>query len=150
METPQKTRIAYTDENGMNRVISILPEQMPFYIKYQKTKEEIENGRWKGENREKAYECLEKCIAGFTYQKSKDEPMECECGAIINRCVIARHRATAKHLKQMEALKQDENPKEPIQLADTDKICECGQVVSKANYARHLIGNRHAKYMQNR
>ena len=78
---------------------------------------------------------------------SKDEHIECECGCSIMRCQMARHRATAKHAKQLEALNVEEKPKEPFVMANTDKICECGQVVSKANYARHIEGNRHAKYM---
>lgn len=148
METPQKIQVAYTDANDKNHIISILPEQMPFYNKWRKTKEEIENGRWKGENREKAYECMEKCIKAFTYQKSKDEYIKCECGCDIMRCQMARHRATAKHDKMMEALEASQLPKPPPPpISDTDRMCECGKVVSKANYARHIQGNQHAKLM---
>ena len=148
MDPQIKTRVSYTDEDGKERIISILPEQMPFYEKWRKTKEEIENGRWKGENRQKAYECMEKCLKRFTYQVSKDLPMKCECGIIVNTCVIARHRATNKHAKMMQALEESKKPKPPPSpIAETDKLCECGKIVSKANYARHIQGNQHSKLM---
>jgi hypothetical protein len=153
MDTPQKIRVSYTDENDKARIISILPEQVPFYNKWRQTKEEIENGKWKGENRRKAYECLEKCVKKFTYQKTKDEPIICECGCEVIRSQLSRHRGTAKHEKMLEAIatpQEPREPREPAVIKDTDKICECGQVVSKANYARHINGNRHSKYMQNR
>jgi len=144
----EKIRISYTDENANEHKISILPEQMPYYKRWREIKQEIDSGKWKGENREKARAAMEKCIKLFTYQKTKDEPVICDCGLSIMRCHMARHKNTAKHAKQLEAVNIEEKPKEPIQIADTDKICECGQVVSKANYARHIDGNRHAKYME--
>lgn len=91
---------------------------------------------------------MEKCTKLFTYQKSKDENINCEWGCIIIRCQMARHRATAKHTKKLEALNIEEKPKEPFVMADTDKMCECGHIVSKANYARHIQGKRHANYME--
>lgn len=143
----EKTRISYTDADDKTHTISILPEQVKYYDRWRQIKQEIDSGKWKGENRQKAYAAMEKCVKLFTYQKTKDEHIECECGCSIMRCQMARHRATAKHAKQLEALNVEETPKEPFVMANTDKICECGQVVSKANYARHIEGNRHAKYM---
>jgi hypothetical protein len=147
----QKTRISYIDEDCKSRIITISNELLPYYDKWRKTKEEIENGRWNGANREKAYDCMEKCLAKFTYQSSKDEPIKCECGAIINRCVIARHRTTTKHIKQMKVL-EEQNPEEPTEIVieKTDKMCECGQIVSKAHYARHIMSSRHNKYMESK
>lgn len=150
MEPPQKTKVSYTDDDGKNRVISILPEQIQYYDRWRKIKQGLENGKWNAENRQKAYDAMEKCLKLFACQKSNYVAMTCECGATVNRGVIARHRATTKHSKRMEQLEKEEMPTEPIELADTDKICECGQIVSKANYARHLIGSRHAKHMVNK
>jgi len=144
----EKTRISYTDENDKTHITSILPEQMPYYKRWREIKEIVESGRLSDEKRERARENMEKCVKLFTYQKTKDEPVICDCGLSIMRCHMARHKNTAKHTKQLEAVNIEEKPKKPIQIADTDKICECGQVVSKANYARHIDGNRHAKYME--
>lgn len=152
MEPPQKTTVSYTDDDGKVRHTSILPEQLQYYDRWRKIKHALESNKLNSGQRQKAYDEMDKCVKLFTYQKSKDEPTTCDCGCVVIRSQLARHRATAKHTKQLEALNQEqeeeEMPRQPIQIADTDKICECGQVVSKANYARHLKGSRHAKYIQ--
>ena len=153
MDTPQKIRVSYTDENDKARIISILPEQVQFHKRWREIKEIVESGRLSDEKRERARENMVKCIKLFTYQKTKDEPITCECGCEVIRSQLSRHRATAKHEKMLESIetpREPREPREPAVITDTDKICECGQVVSKANYARHINGNRHAKYMQNR
>lgn len=145
----EKIRISYTDAaNDKTHIISILPEQVKFYDRWREIKEIVESGRLNREKALRARENMEKCVNLFTYQKTKDEHIECECGCSIMRCQMARHRATSKHTKQLEALNIEETPKEPFVMADTDKMCECGHIVSKANYARHIDGNRHAKYME--
>ena len=143
----EKIRISYTDANDKEHHPSILPEQLKYYDRWREIKEIVESGRLKEEKALRARENMEKCIKLFTYQKTKDERIECECGISVIRCQMARHRATSKHTKQLEALNIEEKPKEPFVMADTDKMCECGHIVSKANYARHIEGNRHAKYM---
>ena len=148
MDTPQKIRVSYTDENDKARIISILPEQVQFHKRWREIKEIVESGRLSDEKRERARENMVKCIKLFTYQKSKDEYITCECGCELMKCQMARHRATLKHSKIMEALEASQMPKPPpAPIANTDKLCECGKVVSKANYARHVEGNQHAKLM---
>lgn len=147
MDPQPKYCAAYTDLDGINRHISILPDQVVAYDKWRKTRDELANERWKGENIQKAVKCMEKCYEIFTYQMEKDLPMECECGCIITRCTVARHRATSKHKKLMESKPTAASP--PVALAETDLVCECGMIVSKANYSRHIKNSRHVKAMEN-
>jgi hypothetical protein len=147
MESQPKYCAAYTDLDGKNRFITLtLPKQIQAYEKWRKTRDEIENGKWKGDNLVKAVKCMEKCYDIFTYQKEKDLPMECECGCMITRCTMARHRATSKHKKLMESKPTAASP--PVALAETDLVCECGMIVSKANYSRHIKNSRHLKAME--
>jgi hypothetical protein len=146
METPQKFCAAYTDLDGRERYISILPNQVAAYDKWRKTRDELANGKWKGENLAKAVACMNKCYNLFTYQMDKDLPIECECGCLIIKCAMARHRATNKHKKLMEAKPTSSSPS--VTLAETDILCECGMIVSKANYSRHVKNSRHLKAME--
>lgn len=146
MDSQPKFCAAYTDHDGRERYISILPNQVPAYDKWRKTKEELANGKWKGENLVKAVKCMEKCYNIFTYQIEKDLPIACECGCMITKCTMARHRATSKHKKLMEAKPTESSA--PVKLAETDMVCECGMIVSKANYSRHLKNSRHMKAME--
>jgi len=147
MDPQPKYCAAYTDLDGKNRFISLtLPKQIAAYEKWRKTRDELDNGRWKGENIQKAVACMNKCYNIFTYQMEKDLPVECECGCSVIKSQFARHRATSKHKKLMEAKPTPSSP--PVALAETDMVCECGMIVSKANYSRHLKNTRHMKAME--
>lgn len=147
MDPQQNYCAAYTDLDGRNRFMTLVtPEQIKAYEKWRNTRDELANGRWKGENLVKAVKCMEKCYSIFTYQIQKDLPMECECGCMITRCTMARHRATGKHKKLMETKETPASP--PVALAETDMMCECGVIVSKANYSRHIKNSRHLKAME--
>lgn len=147
MDPQTKYCAAYTDLDGRNRFITLtLPKQIQAYEKWRKTRDELENGKWKGDNLVKAVKCMEKCYDIFTYQMEKDLPMQCECGCVITRCTMARHRETSKHKKLMESKPTKTSP--PVALAETDLVCECGMIVSKANYSRHIKNSRHLKAME--
>lgn len=145
MNPQKKELVSYTDDNGRDRFISLLPEQMKYYDNWRRIKTAIERGKLTDERRELAYENLEKCIKIFTYQVGKDEIVDCECGCKITKCTIARHRATKKHSKLMDAIENPPSPSPPAVVLETDMMCDCGMIISKANYARHIKNSRHTR-----
>ena len=148
MDPLQKITVSYIDENDKVRIISILPEQVSYHKRWREIKEIVESGRLSDEKRQRARENMVKCIKLFTYQVEKDLPIKCECGCMITRCTMARHRATSKHRKLMESKPTPSTPTPPVPIAETDILCECGMIVSKANHARHIKNARHLKALE--
>lgn len=153
MENSDKILISYTDDKEKVHVVHIAKEYEHIYKEWLKVKSELDKGancKWKGEQRQKAYDALERYSKKFTYQIDKDKPIDCECGCQVTKCQLARHRATSKHEKLMELKNNPPAPRPPVAMSNTDIVCECGMIVSKANYARHIKNTRHIKALENK
>jgi hypothetical protein len=151
MENSDKILISYTDENERVHVVHIAKQYEYIYKKWLEVKSELDKGancKWKGEQRQKAYDALEKYSKKFTYQIDKDKPIDCECGCQVMKCHLARHKVSPKHYKLMDAIENPPAPRQPVAMSNTDIVCECGMIVSKANYARHIKNSRHIKALQ--
>ena len=85
------------------------------------------------------------------YHAKKEElntPVNCECGLMINKQNITRHKKTKTHIDRMKNLADgkvlDNNPTDKTKK----QTCECGAVVSNLN--RHKKTKTHKKRMENK
>ena len=113
---------------------------------HQTKEERREYGIRKSKERYDANIERERKEASERYHAKKVElntPVRCECGLMINKQNLTKHKKTAIHNKRMEDLSDGK------ELDDTPKTkkqeCECGAFV--VNMKRHLEQGGHAKRM---
>ena len=74
--------------------------------------------------------------------------VKCECGLMINKQNLTRHKKTKTHIDRMKNLADgkvlDNNPKDKTKK----QTCECGAIVS--NLTRHMNTPSHKKRMENK
>jgi group I intron endonuclease len=64
------------------------------------------------------------------------EPIKCECGCVVKRGSLLRHKRTKKHTNLMSNTRYEQSVK-----------CECGCLTTKPNLSRHMKSKKHIELM---
>lgn len=72
---------------------------------------------------------------------AKPQTCECDCGAIINKSTLERHKLSSLHKNRLE---WGDDYKKRL---STQIICECGGKTSLKTMKQHITTARHQKYI---
>tara|TARA_R110002012_G_scaffold313164_1_gene524521 strand:+ start:531 stop:1232 length:702 start_codon:yes stop_codon:yes gene_type:complete len=112
---------------------------------YQAHKEErLENYKqYRQAHKEEISECQRKYRQSHKEELNKYscEKIECDCGCIVRRCNMARHKKTQRHLDcEQHIVKKPYDSSEKIE-------CECGCKVTRNHIERHKKSKKHLDLM---
>jgi len=142
-----KTLISYEDDNGLIRYKHISTINVKYYDAWMKFVAKTMDERFAAgtpEQRKMVYDAIEKYKKKAMYDTSKDLPIKCECGCMVTKCVMARHKKTDKHTNYIATLERGEIPS-----SDSKEItCECGAIIARAHISEHKRTLKHKKAME--
>lgn len=147
MDADKKTLISYEDDNGLTRFKHISTDNLKYYDAWMALVGKTMDPRFtKGtpEQRKKIYDTIEILKKKAMYENSKDVTIKCECGCMVTKCVMARHKKTDKHTNYMATLERGEIPS-----SDSKEItCECGAIIARSHISEHRKTQKHNKAME--
>jgi hypothetical protein len=143
----EKTLISYEDDNGLLRFKHISTINLKYYdawMKFVGMTKDPKFAAGTAEQRKKVYDLIESHKKKAMYENSKDVTIKCECGCMVIKCVMARHKKTDKHTNYMATLERGEIPS-----SDSKEItCECGAIVARSHISEHRKTQKHNKAME--
>ena len=75
----------------------------------------------------------------------KKEKIACDCGCIVARSDLAKHKRTQKHIEFIELVQNKDN----IKANTIDKVvCECGCQIRRGGLSTHKKKQKHIKLME--
>ena len=143
----EKTMISYEDDNGLIRYKHISTINIKYYNAWMASVAKTTDPRFASgtpEQRKKVYDAIEAYKKKAMYDNSKDIPIKCECGCMVTKCQIARHKKTNKHTNYMATLERGQIPS-----SDSKEItCQCGAIVARSHISEHRKTLKHNKAME--
>ena len=76
------------------------------------------------------------------------DKVECECGCLISKKHIQKHKKTKKHIELMKVDKENRKQHMCINNRTLKVECECGSVVYKRQMKRHTETPKHKKIIK--